>query len=505
MNLATKKKKAKAIQRALFLREHGSKLSQFTKYTKEGYEMEWFHELVCDWLDKLLDDVNHPDIQKLMIFIPPQHGKSELSSRRFPAYVMGKDPSRKIALCSYSPELASSFNRNIQQIMEEPPYLKLYPKTRLNSSRVSTDAKKGVLRNTTIFETVKFGGYVKTVGIGQALTGTTVDIGIIDDPFKDRASANSTKQRDHVWNWYQDVFLTRLHNKSKQLLLFTRWHEDDLAGRILDPKNIHHDPQEAKEWTVIAIPALKEEGKPIEQAIDIDDPRQIDEALWPQKHSAEKFFKQRKINPTGFNSLSQQRPTAQGGNKIKKEWFETINLSEIPFNPSSVTWDFWIDGAYTEKTENDPSAIMSAYYDQITGKLYIRNVVEVRKEMRELISYFQSFSISNGLQHTSTVWIEGKASGKSLKQLLSKPEFGSFNCREIDNQIVSLGKLNRVESSEPFLASGKVVLIQGGWNNAFIDQCTAFPNAKHDDMVDVLTYAIHDSFMGHEEALISYS
>ena len=474
-------------------REARKSMQGFVQYTKEDYTMKWFHHVICDYLDRLLDDENYPDVQKLMIFVPPQHGKSELSSRRFPAYILGKNPAQKVALCCYSPDLAGGFNRNIQQIIDDESYIDVFPETYLNSSRVSADSSGGVLRNTHIFETVNHHGYVKTVGIGQALTGTTVDIGIIDDPFKDRTTANSQKQRDHVWDWYQDVFSTRLHNKSKQLMLFTRWHEDDLAGRILDPENPCYDEEEAKQWSVITIPALREEDD--EKNEMYDDPRAFDEALWEDKHNWEKFDKQRRINPIGFNSLSQQRPTAPGGNMIKTEQLQVIKKSELPFNPERVTWDFWIDGAYTNKNHNDPSALLSAYHHKATGDTYIAGCEAIRKEMPELIDYFRGFFETYYGNSRSKVNIEGKASGKSLKQLLRMPKFGGYNTVEINNEFVKDGKITRVENSGPFLASGKIHIIEGPWNKAFISECTAFPNGKHDDMVDVLTYAIHEFYI----------
>lgn len=479
------------ILRELKKRQARDGFMRMVEYTFPGYDTQWFHEAVAHQLDRLLAGV----IKKLMVFLPPQHGKSELSSRRFPAYALGKNPKYKIAVCSYSSDLASSFNRSIQMIMDDPLYHELYPETMLNSSRVSNSTDKGVLRNTTIFETVDHRGFVKTVGIGGSLTGTPVDIGIIDDPFKDRMTANSETMRQNVWDWYQDVFLTRLHNDSKQLLLFTRWHEDDLAGRLLDPTNEHYDEQEASEWTVVAFGALKEETKPLPMALDLEDPREIDEALWESRHSAEKYFKRRRINPTGFASLDQQRPAPQEGNKIKKEWWVIKKPSELPFNMSSVTPDFWIDGAFTDKTENDETGIMATYFHPADGNMYIFNADGIRKELYEFLSFFPNYAKSNHYNTRSNVWIELKASGHPIKSMLSKVQYGGFNCRGIPSKVVGYGKFNRVENAEPFIASGKVILVEGSWNKRFIDQCSVFPNGVHDDMVDDLTYAVHHYFI----------
>lgn len=473
-------------------------LRWFVAYTKPDYDFQWFHITVCKALDKLYNG----EIKKLMIFMPPQHGKSELSSRRFPAYALGRDPSCKIALGSYSASLSNGFNKDCQNIIDNPAYKAIFPNTKLNSP--GADEVSGEVRKANEFQTIGFRGFLKTVGIKGALTGTPVDIGIVDDPFKDRIEANSETIRDNVWNWYQDVFLTRLHNDSKQLLLFTRWHEDDIAGRILDPNNKHYDAEEAKEWVVIALPALKEATKPIPQAVNLPDPREIDEALWESRHSAKKYLKRKRINPTGFQSLDQQRPKAQEGNKIRKEWFITKKESELPFNPANITPDFFIDGAYTEKTKNDETAVMSCYFNKSDGKLYIFNCIGMRKELYELLDFFKSYAKQNHYSPKSKVYIELKASGHPIKSMLSKVQYGGFNAIGINNKVVALGKYNRVENSEASLASGKVVLVEGGWITQFIDQCTSFPNGVHDDMVDVLCYAVHKYLIRKSGGGVSY-
>lgn len=473
-------------------------MQDFVTYTKPDYDMQWFHKLVCAYLDKLYSG----EIKKLMIFIPPQHGKSELSSRRFPAYVLGRNPKTKIGVASYSGDLSSSFNRDCQNIIDDPKYIDIFPETRLKGNHAIDFG--GELRNNHLFEIVKHRGFLKSVGVGSGLTGTPLDIGIIDDPFKDREEANSETYRNKVWNWYQDVFLTRMHNDSKQLLLFTRWHEDDIAGRILNPKSKYYNEQEASEWTVIAIPALKESTPPLKQAVKIADPREIGEALWEKRHSRVKYEKRKLINPTGFNSLDQQRPTAEGGNKIKKEWFEIMPESQLPFNINEVATDFWIDGAFTDKTKNDETGLLSGYFHKPTGKFYIFNCSGVRKELYELLKYFKEYAIHNNYKPQSSVFIELKASGHPLKSMLSKVDYGGFNTRAVNNRVVALGKYNRVENCEPTLASGKVVLVKGTWNEAFLDQCMAFPNGEHDDMVDVLTYAVFHNFIKKSSTGASY-
>jgi predicted phage terminase large subunit-like protein len=469
-----------------------TKLSNFVRFTFEGYDMQWFHKSICDYLDKLL----RGDIKKLMIFVPPQHGKSELSSRRFPAYALGKNPNEKIAVCSYGADLASTFNRSIQMIIDDPTYSELFPNTQLNSKRVSTETKNGVLRNSTMFEIVGHKGYLRTVGVGGGLTGITVDLGIIDDPFKDRMDANSITIRNRVWAWYKDVFETRLHNKSRQLMLFTRWHEDDIAGRILDPNNPYYDEKEASEWTVIAIPAIKEAIKPLDCAIDLkEDKRKLGQALWESKHSRDKYEKMKRINPTGYASLAQQRPAPLEGDMIKSDWFPILTPNELPFKMDSVTWCAWIDGAWQEKEsnrlkkQNDPdhTAISFTYFDKKNRVLYIRGVYSVQKKIDDSIKFLGETAKINGIDSKSTVYVEMKSSGWAIKPALKKQ---GFNVARIPNKIVSLSKSNMVEFSQPSFISERVVLIRengANWINAFLSECTSFPNGAHDDKVDVLT------------------
>jgi hypothetical protein len=277
-------------------------LADFIAYTKKDYIFNWHHRYLCS----KLQDFAHGKLSKLMVFMPPQHGKSQLTTRHLPAYVLGIRPQAKIVVCSYSATLAQAFNRDIQRIVDDIPYHEVFPETRLNESNVTTNAHGNFLRNADIFETVGYRGFVKTVGVGGSLTGTPIDVGIIDDPFKDREEAMSIRIRDKVHSWFTDVFRTRLHNGSQQLLIMTRWDEDDLAGRILRDEN---------DWEVVTLQAIKERETP-------DDPRQIGEALWPERHSLERLLYIKEISPFTFSSLYQQEPKPSIESLVFPDWDE---------------------------------------------------------------------------------------------------------------------------------------------------------------------------------------
>lgn len=472
------------------------KVEHFSTYVNPKIENQWFHKIVYEVLDDWIEGRK----KKVAIFMPPQHGKSTMSSVITPAKILGQIPTAGIAVASYSDTHASKFNRECQDIIDSKEFRELYPGVVLPGKGVDTTNE---LRNNTYFEIVKHKGFFKAVSIGGSLTGTPVDFGIIDDPIKDRKQANSKTYRDNLWDWYNDVFKTRLHNDSRQLMLFTRWHEDDLAGRLFNPKNEHYDEEEASEWTIICLPALKEEKSPMVGATEINDPRQIDEALWPEKHSAEKHIKTKRINPQTHASLNQQRPSPAKGNKLKREWFQIIGENELPFNPNHIKKDFFIDGAFTEKVQNDETAQMCCTKYQ--GNMYIFNCHGVRKELHKYLEYIVPWLKQMNYSAVSKVNIELKASGYGFYSMLRSPNYGSHNCVAIPNEVVRFGKLTRVENIQPTIASGKVFLVRGSWNEAFIDQCASFPNDTHDDMVDVLAYAVHDYFINESEAVVTYS
>ncbi len=303
-------------------------------YIRPGYQPQWFHGVIADHLEK----VYTRQIQRLMLFVPPQHGKSELSTRSFPAWVLGEDPDTKLVVCSYSATLAGSFNRDIQRRMDQPRYQNLFPLTRLGGGPGSA-----ALRNSEIFEVVGRQGFVKTVGVGGSLTGTPVDIGIIDDPIKDRQEAYSLTVRESVWNWYTDVFETRLHNNSAQVLIMTRWHEDDPGGRLLARDGVW-SPENPTGWVVVSFPALKTAD---ENAFD---PRKVGEALWPQRHSQAKIEKIRQENPITFNSLYQQDPKPSTEALIFGDWVE---VEQFPSHLEQVAF-FGGDFGFT----NDPTVLV---------------------------------------------------------------------------------------------------------------------------------------------------
>jgi len=344
-------------------------LLHFTKHTMEKFEPQEFHLIYYEVLDLFAKG----KIKKLMITMPPQHGKSEGSTRRLPSFMLGHNPDLKTAIVSYSSTFAKKFNREIQRIIDSQEYHLLFPETILNESNVVT-ISSNYLRNSEEFEIVNKKGSLKAVGRGGPLTGNPVDVLIMDDLYKDHSEGNSPITREAVWNWYVSTADTRLHNDSQQLIVFTRWHEDDLIGRIesnksekvVEIKSLKEiEKIDSSSWVKINFEALKE-SEPTEI-----DSREKGQALWEIKHSAKKLERSKGLDGENFNCLFQGNPESSSGKlyspfktydnlpplREKKNYTDTADKGEdflfscdygLPLNTEDTNI-YIIDCLYTDK------------------------------------------------------------------------------------------------------------------------------------------------------------
>lgn len=478
-SIAEIRKKLMRLRHERLKLEAPTSFSHFLGYSNPKYELEWFHKLIAEKCQMLLEG----KIRNLMVFMPPQHGKSEIISRGFPAWAFGRDPNLKIVGCSYAADLAGQFSRTIQRTIDNKEYKDIFPDTRLNGS--DGIYVKGCLRNVDFFEFIGKRGFYKAVGVGGALTGTPVDIAIIDDPVKDAAEAYSITYRQKVWDWYNTVLTTRLHNQSRQLFIMTRWHEDDLAGRILKA--------EPQEWTVLAIPAICEQ----ENDGGISS-RQVGDALWPSRHSIEKLLKQKSRAPREFSALYQQHPSIEGGNIVKRDWFKRISLAEFRALRYNEPVHFYLDTAYGKKKQgqdNDPSGILAAC--RIRNYVYILNAMKVWKEMPDLLRFLPDFMDANGATSESKLHVEPKANGESVIQMLK--ETSSLNVKQTPTP--KDAKDVRLRAVSPRIECGRVFLVGGDWNDEFLDEVCGFPAQPHDEYVDILGYAINDLYVDEENEI----
>ena len=199
----------------------------FTDYALAVYpflELEWFHRTYY----RVLEAFAEGRVRRLMISMPPQHGKSVGATTLLPAYLLGLDPDLRIAIASYSASLASKFNRRVQRILCSAEYGELFPDTTIKRGSKPPE----YIRTADEVEIVGHEGSLLSVGREGSLTGNRVDCFLLDDLYKDAMEANSPLVRENCWEWYTSVVRTRMHNDSRELLVFTRWHEEDLIGML---------------------------------------------------------------------------------------------------------------------------------------------------------------------------------------------------------------------------------------------------------------------------------
>ena len=323
----------------------------FVLFTTPNYKMGWVHREICETLEKFLQDVRDGKSPRLMISMPPRSGKSELVSRKFPAYAFGVDPDLQIIATSYSADMAQRFNRDVQRVIDNDLYKAAFPDTSLNAGK-SNNSKGAYIRTSELFEIVGHTGSYRSCGVGGGITGMGADILIIDDPVKDRKSANSATVRQSIYEWYTSTAYTRLSPGGGVIVMCTRWHVDDLLGMLLKEEQNGGD-----KWHVINYPAIAEHDEPH---------RKAGEALHPERYPLESLLKIKgAVGSADWASLYQGRPTVLGGNIIKSSWFKRYKqLPDLKYRLIDS------DTALKTKEANDFSVFGCGGLGK-DGKLYI--------------------------------------------------------------------------------------------------------------------------------------
>lgn len=442
-------------------------LLTFTSYTKPDYETNWHHKLVAGALDRVLAGT----CRRLMIFEPPQNGKSEQVSRRFPAFALGRRPNLRIIAVSYGDTLAQDLSRDVQKVIDSPEYKVLFPRTRLAEARDQEKRTQGQ------FDVVGHRGYYIGAGIMGGITGKTADIGIIDDPIKNREEAESEVYRERVWEQYKSAFATRQFGSSGAIVLcMTRWHEDDLAGRLL---KLAAENPDADQWEVISLPAIAEARQP-------GDPREVGEVLWPSKYPMTELKRRRAgMGEYDWAALYQQRPAPSGGGLFKEEWFAGRVLSAAPaFMRVARGWDTagTPDGGDAtcgvkigEEFLPDVDGVLRS-----TGRFVVLDVVHGRWGPDGVDKVIQATAQIDGKGCAQREEKEGGSAGAAVIAARTKTLAG-YDYAGV--QVTG----SKVTRSKPFRAqceAGNVWLLEGLWNADYVKELAGFPTAKHDDRVD---------------------
>jgi len=429
-------------------------LITFTLYTNTVYDVNWHHEVVAKKLDRVLSG----QCRRLMVLMPPQNGKSELVSRRFPAYAFGRNPDLRIIECSYSADLAQAMSRDVQAIMASDDYQALFPGTQLAEGK---DLEK---RTQGEFQVVGRRGRYVAAGVGGPISGRTADIGIIDDPIKNREEADSEIYRDRVWQWYTSTFAARQFGSGGAIILCqTRWHEDDLAGRLLA---LAKENPDADQWEVISLPAVAEVS---------DKYRRVGEALWPSKYPLVELKRRRATGGEyDWASLYQQRPAPSGGGLFKEEWFAGRFVDVAPAVARRARgWD-------TAGTEGAGDWTVGVRIAEADGLFYVEDVQRQQLGPAGVDGLMRTTAELDGKNVAQREEKEGGSAGGAVVAARAKTLVGfDYNFVQITG--------SKVTRSKPFRAqceAGNVRIVRGAWNADYIKELCAFPTAKHDDQVD---------------------
>jgi predicted phage terminase large subunit-like protein len=443
----------------------GKEILHFTKWTNPRYQTNWHHRILCEKLDKFV----RGEITRLIVLMPPRNGKSELVSRRLPAFAFGLNPHEQIMSASYGQDLASKMNRDVQRIMDSEQYKKIFPNVTLpGPDQIKTDGRTKYIRNAKEFEIVGSRGMYRCAGVGGAITGTGFTLGIIDDPIKNRAEADSATYREKIWDWYTSTFYTRKEENARILVTVTRWHEDDLVGRLLKKSK---EDKNADQWDVVEFPAIRDER------VCEEDPRSIGEPLWPEKFPLTELVAMKAVmGSREWSSLQQQTPITEGGNIVKRDWWKYYD--ELPRMP-----DEWIQSWDLTFKESGNSYVVGQVWMRKGANKYLVDQFRQRIGFVETISAIQT--MTHKWPQAGRKLIEDKANGPAVIDALKNKISGIIPISPEGS------KESRANAVSAQIESGNVWLPRNAiWVHDYIEEWAAFPNGADNDQVDATTQAL---------------
>ena len=464
-----------AARELLRRREARESLIAFSEYTMEKYRADRFHHMVADHLEEIVAKKN----DRLMIFAPPRHGKSELSTRRFPAFFLGHYPDQSVISASYNAEFARGFGRNVRDIVASDAYGRLFPGVGIRSDNRAADEWE-----------LDQGGKYFAVGVGTGTTGRGANLFMIDDPIKDRKEADSETNRETQWDWYRDVVYTRLEEDASIILTLTRWHYDDIAGRLIELMNAG----KGKPWKILTLPALPivvwtkdENGKKKEPILNDDgtvpsDPlrRKPDEALAPNRFSTESLKdRQEVLGERSWSALYQQQPMSEDGGMFRSTWFK-IAEKLSPKRTRVRAWDLasTMDGDFTV------GALMSRDKD---GVFVVEDVVRFRGSPLEVESRILKTAQNDGRSVDIRLPQDPGSAGKAWAERLVRMLAG-YRVKALRP---NGPKETRAAGFAAQAEAGNVFLVKAHWNQVFLDELETFPLGVNDDQVDAAADAFN--------------
>ena len=467
------------------------RLIEFTKRFHPAYDAGWVHRDICRRLEKFLQDVVEQKAPRLMLFMPPRHGKSQLASINFPAWALGHHPELEIISSSYAVSLPIGFSRKVREMIQDPAYKALFPATQLDKNIASAET----------WATTQGGGFIAS-GVGTGITGKGFHIGIIDDPVKDAEEADSETIREKVWDWYSSTFYTRAAPGAGILVILTRWHDDDLAGRLLAQMKQDREEgvsmEEIDQWEVIQYPAVATTDEFVNADGTITDAPKLDtsvqvrsqgEALHPGRFPLSRLMRvKRTLQPRHWSALYQQNPVPDEGSYFTKSMFR-FNTQPPPIHTLRMfaAWDL----AIGEKQVNDWTVGVIGGLDY-QDQLFVVDVLRFRGD---------SFKIAEAIVTSANRWqvelvgIEKGQLEQAIRPILlkvMKEKRATFALAEGDKALVPItDKLSRARPLQGRLQQGMVYFDNSQpWCEKVLDEAMRFPAGVHDDQVDALAWLV---------------
>lgn len=437
-------------------------LADYIRYVKVDYQSSWFSDTVCSALDQFIADVQAGKRPLLVLQAPPQHGKSEIVSRKLPAYLLGRFPQWRVGAASYSDELANTMAQDVRRTLASQEHQRLFP--------VSFERDKFAISRIGEFTAPGGTGSYLSVGVGSGLTGRPLDIGIIDDPTKDAAAALSETIKEGQWAWYQSVFTTRLSEQSGQVIMATSWAQDDLVGRILE--QYRGDPR-LKHLRFPAINTPDETGY---------DPLLPSGALCPELRTIEFLREQKSLSSDyWWAALYQQNPQPLGGNVFKHEGLRFYAPKDLPtrFDKIIDSWDC------TFKDTDGTDFVVGQAWGKLGANSYLLEQIRARMSFSETVK--SVILLRDRWTGTTEILIEDKANGPAVIDVL-KAQVPGIIAIEPDGS-----KLARAHAITWIWEAGNILIPYEqivSWVRGFITEITMFPAAAHDDQVDAMTQAL---------------
>lgn len=459
----------KSVKRSLDQIRHAKSTSatdmsfrEFIALVMPNYKIYKWNAILID----LLEEVVAGKLTRLMVQVPPRHGKSQLISRLFPAYFLLKHQDRHVAVTSYGATLAEGFSRAARAFYVDAG-------GRLDPASQSVKAWGTEQR-----------GSLWAVGVGGSATGRGAHLGIIDDPIKDRKEAESQAVISTLRDWYGSTFRTRIEPEQGAIVVVqTRWSEQDLVGMLLD-NEAQVEPQDREGWHVVDFPAVAEEWEDrpeLPECVTIEeDFREPGEALCPERYDLKALNKIRAaIGSREFNALYQQSPQADGGNIISPDWFQFF--SEQPEKYSRLIIS--VDCTFTDADTSDYVAM--AVIAQVGAQFFLLDMV---REKLDVINTMIRLQAKCRQWRPTAVLVEAAANGHAVLTMMKHkiPNLIGIKPAQLGPKVV------RVQACAPIIEAGNFYLpTRQTWVEPFIKECAIFPAGKNDDQIDAVSQALN--------------